>query len=97
MMDFSDNTVDRLKRSIFQLVERSRSLAVEKRKLETQVLGQEEELKTARNKIEQLESQLNQVLLKESLLEVTGGVKAAKQRVNTLLRDIDRCIAMMNK
>lgn len=96
-MDFSDNTVDRLKRSIFQLVERSRSLAVEKRKLETQVLGQEEELKTARNKIEQLESQLNQVLLKESLLEVTGGVKAAKQRVNTLLRDIDRCIAMMNK
>lgn len=65
-------------------------LAAENARLESLVAEQ-----TAQ--IGELRMQLDRLLLHKSVTEVSGGVRAAKVRINRLLKDVDRCIALMNK
>lgn len=73
-----------------ELREANAGLAAENSRLEKQVAEQAVE-------IEQLRNRLDQLLLHKSVTEVSGGVRAAKVRINRLLKDVDRCIALMNK
>lgn len=96
-MELQENAVDRLRSSVIRLMSRCKSLDSENSRLAIRCQRQEQELAAANEKIAQLEQQMTGLLLQKSILEVSGSVKSAKQRVNSLLRDIDRCIAMMNK
>ena len=96
-MEFSENIVDRLKRSVQRLVNINKSLEVENLKLTTKCESQARILEENSVKIAEIEAQMTKLLLKNSIVEVTGGVRGAKQRIGALLRDIDKCIALMNK
>lgn len=73
-----------------ELREANAGLAAENARLETLVTEQTAE-------IENLRTRLDQLLLRKSVTEVSGGVRAAKLRINRLLKEVDRCIALMNK
>ncbi|HJE88487.1 hypothetical protein [Rikenella microfusus] len=91
------NLVERVERNIervlaqnAELREANAGLAAENARLEAVTAAQASE-------IESLRTQLDRLLLRKSVTEVAGGVRAAKVRINRLLKDVDRCIALMNK
>lgn len=91
------NLVERVERNIervlsqnAELREANAGLAAENSRLEELTASQAAE-------IESLRGQLDRLLLRKSVTEVAGGVRAAKLRINRLLKDVDRCIALMNK
>lgn len=91
------NLVERVERNIervlsqnAELREANAGLAAENARLEALAAAQAAE-------IENLRTHLDRLLLRKSVTEVAGGVKAAKLRINRLLKDVDRCIALMNK
>lgn len=96
-MELSENIVDRLKRNVLRLVGINKSLESENVKLAAKCAAQAKMLEDRDMKIAELEAQVTQLLLRNSLVEVAGGIKGAKQRIGTLLRDIDKCIALMNR
>ena len=73
-----------------ELREANAALAAENARLEALTTAQAAEMA-------QLRHQMDQLLLRKSVTEVSGGVRAAKLGINRLLKDIDRCIALMNK
>ena len=73
-----------------ELRQANAGLAAENARLETLTAAQKEEIASLR-------TQLDQLLLRKSVTEVSGGVRAAKIRINRLLKEVDRCIALMNK
>ena len=70
-----------------------------------------EELKTSNHKVDVLSKQLNEhnqtiqqlneknkvLKLSSSIQGKQGDNKAAKQKINELVREIDKCIALLNK
>lgn len=91
------NLVERVERNVARVLaqnaelrEANAGLAAENARLEREVAEQVKE-------IENLRTRLDQLLLHKSVTEVSGGVRAAKVRINRLLKDVDRCIALMNK
>ncbi|MDE5945365.1 MAG: hypothetical protein K2G93_07270 [Rikenella sp.] len=98
MTEISDlNLVERVERNVARVLaenaelrDANAGLAAENRRLEGLVAEQTAE-------IENLRSKLDRLLLRNSVTEVSGGVRAAKVRINRLLKDVDRCIALMNK
>lgn len=89
--------VERVERNIARVMaqnaelrEANAALAAENARLEALAQRQATEMATLRH-------QMDQLLLRKSVTEVSGGVRAAKVRINRLLKDIDRCIALMNK
>ncbi len=91
------NLVERVERNVERILAQNEELrqanaglAAENARLETLTAAQKEEIASLR-------TQLDQLLLRKSVTEVSGGVRAAKIRINRLLKEVDRCIALMNK
>lgn len=91
------NLVERVERQVARVLAQNdelraanAGLAAENARLESLVAEQTVQ-------IGELRLQLDRLLLHKSVTEVSGGVRAAKVRINRLLKDVDRCIALMNK
>lgn len=91
------NLVERVERNVERILAQNEELrqanaglAAENARLEALTAAQKEEIASLR-------TQLDQLLLRKSVTEVSGGVRAAKIRINRLLKEVDRCIALMNK
>ncbi len=87
----------RLKQDIERLVAQSDRLKRSNAQLKAQSVAAEARAEIAEARVEELEEQLSALLLKASIIEVAGGPKAARLRINRMIRDIDRCIAMSSK
>ena len=85
-----ERNIERVLAQNAELREANAGLAAENARLEAVTAAQASE-------IESLRTQLDRLLLRKSVTEVAGGVRAAKVRINRLLKDVDRCIALMNK
>lgn len=96
-MALSQTSIDRLRQNVIQLMSRTRALEKRGRSLEVLCERQRLELESKDRKIKELESSLTETLLSKSLVEVSGGVRGARVRINGLIRDIDKCISLMNK
>lgn len=48
-------------------------------------------------KVAELEHRVRVLELSKGVLSVSGGTKSARDRVNKLLREVDKCIALMNR
>lgn len=98
MTEISEQSlVERVERNIqrvlaqnAELRQANAALGADNERLNALVAAQAEE-------IEVLRGQVDGLLLRKSVTEVSGGVRAAKLRINRLLKDVDRCIALMNK
>lgn len=89
--------IDRLRARVVALVgayERVKG-DLEKRTAERDKLLAERE--EAERKVAALEQRIQVLELAEGMEGVSGGSKAARERVNKLLREVDRCLALMNR
>lgn len=91
------NNIDRLKRSISMLIVRNNNAEKNNAKLQSVIEQQEIELQNAKDRIKQLEAELTSVVVSRSVLEIESGYKGARSRINAMIRDIDRCISLLNK
>lgn len=96
-MKLSDDAIYRLRSSVNRLVERNLQLDKENKRLAKLHVQQKQELEETKQKLEDITSKFDKLALATSIIEVSGGTKVARQRVNNLLRDIDRCISLVNK
>lgn len=90
-------SIERLKESVTRLLAEVRELKGQNARLAAHSVAAEARASAAENKAKMLESQLTTSLLKNSISEVAGGSRAARLRISRLIRDIDKCIAMVSK
>lgn len=96
-MKLSDDSIDRLRSSVNRLVEKSVKLEKDNQKLTKFCAEQQQELEATKKRLDEATIKLNAMSVGHALIEVSGGTTVARQRVNNLLRDIDRCISLVNK
>ena len=81
--------VERLIADHERISQRCRELMAERDKLQRDKRGLEE-------RVRELDTQLKRADLTEAMTGAQGGdVERAKQRINSLLREVDRCIAAL--
>jgi predicted ribosome quality control (RQC) complex YloA/Tae2 family protein len=97
MIDEDRLLLDDLKANIQQLFGEYEKLDTEKKRLENNV----ETLKNEIELLEQAKTELSksneQWEIANRILSGSEGNKEAKQKINRLIREIDKCIALLNK
>ena len=88
-------------RSIDQKVERivahSREISAENLKLGQQNLKLKSDNEALKGKIAELERRVNVLELRDGLSGGGSDTKRAQARVNRLMREVDQCIALLNR
>ncbi len=96
-MDEARGMIDRLRTRVAAIVAAMGRLKddLEKRTAERDKLlaGREE----SERKIAALEQRIRVLELAEGMGGISGGSRAARERVNRLLREVDRCLELMNR
>lgn len=91
------DSVERLKQNVERLLAETRNLRADNARLVARAAAMEARALAAEKKLAQGQEQLTATLLTSSITEVAGGARAAKLRLSRLIRDIDKCIAMVSK
>ena len=91
------DSVERLKQNVERLLAETRALRADNARLVARAAAMEARAMAAEKKLAEGQQQLTATLLKSSITEVAGGTRAAKLRISRLIRDIDKCIAMVSK
>lgn len=102
--DRSANIVKRLRNSVMLLTENYRQAVEAKTIAEAQVEELKAEIEALKKDIAQSKTQLNDVKTEQQRLIAArgfvaeeGDIKSARLRVNRLVREIDRCISLLNE
>lgn len=102
--DRSANIVKRLRNSVMLLKENYRQAVEAKTIAEAQVEELKAEIEVLKKDIAQSKTQLNDVKAEQQRLIAArgfvaeeGDIKSARLRVNRLVREIDRCISLLNE
>ena len=98
------NIVERLRSSVELLKENYRQTVEAKNIAEAQVESLKSEIEDLKKEMAQSKSQLNDVKTEQQRLIAArgfiaeeGDIKSARLRVNRLVREIDKCISLLNE
>ncbi len=96
MLDVYKEEIQRLKENIDILAKvseanKAEAESIKKRYIELEIIVKEKELI-----IEDLENKYRHLLNAKALREVASGKDNAKQTINNLVREIDKCLALLN-
>ena len=94
MADTSD-LVSGIEQKIYRLIGKHRQTIAENERFCEEIGELKKKLEDQRIQIEQLEHKLN-ILKTAGTLEYREGSVTAKARINDLLREIDKCIGLLN-
>ncbi|HBL78197.1 MAG: hypothetical protein A2W90_16950 [Bacteroidetes bacterium GWF2_42_66] len=89
--------LDGFKVKIKQLIALYEQVGAEKQQLLNQVEELENEIDSLRHEKEALTKRYDNLKLAKSLLVSDGESQEAKNRINKIVREIDKCIAMLNQ
>lgn len=90
LIEAINSKVDRLIAQNQKLLERAELLDGQKERLKTENAGLKE-------KIGELEKRISILEIVDTMSEGDENRKSAKARINTLIREIDSCIGLLNK
>ncbi len=79
-----------------KLIEKQKKLSIRNEELENQNRGLKEQIKEQQYRINNLEDKLR-TLKTAKILDSDKGSVEAKKKINELVREIDRCIGILNK
>lgn len=82
--------IDELVNNFSILREENRSLKLRNEALNSELLGRDEEMK-------ELEKKIDKLKLTGALLGEGENASEAKRRINELMREIDKCIALLDR
>lgn len=86
-----------LKDKIKKLLSLYNNLKAENKELEKQAEGHKLQLKNKEAELDFLKNKYNKLKLAKSLLASTGDSHDAKIKINRIVREIDKCIALLNR
>ncbi len=87
--------LDTIKQRIQQLIAAYETERLERQKLQTAVAEYQEREKAYKKQIIELERQLDNLKLTEAFKASSGNSPEAKKKINNLIKEIDRCISLM--
>ena len=90
-------TIDRLQNKLESLVARHQSVKATNQQLEIQLEQLTQQLETQQESVRQLEDKNKILKLSASLHGEEQDTKATRNKINELVREIDKCIALLNK
>ena len=89
--------IERLTKKINTLVVQYDALKLKHQESLSTVDALSSELDKSATTIQQLEEKINILKLSTSIQTELGGNKVARKQINELVREIDKCIALLNK
>ena len=97
MSDSHPDTFEQLQLRIRQVVELYKQERTENEQLKKKSIGLEERLKLDDNRLNDLEEKYNKLKISKALTASSNDVHDAKLKVNRMVREIDKCIALLNR
>lgn len=92
-----DNSViKQLKGNIEQIISRYESAVYEKEELAKKVRALTAENESFKQKITELETKLEKIQLANAFEASSQDIKEAKQRIVRIVKEIDKCISLLN-
>jgi FtsZ-binding cell division protein ZapB len=92
-----EDVVSSLEEKIKRVIRVAEELGMDNERLQQEVDGLLRQLSTKNREIEVLESKYQNLKLAKNLISSQEDVGAAKFRVNRMMREIDKCIALLNR
>ena len=86
----------KLKGHIEQIISKYEVALSDNISLKEQLLRVTNELELKNNKIKELEQKVEQMQLADAFAASTDDVKEAKKRIGKIVKEIDKCISMLN-
>ncbi|MCC8089236.1 MAG: hypothetical protein LIO79_08260 [Rikenellaceae bacterium] len=96
-MEEAKRIIERLKKRIYEVVDDRNRLAVTVEKLKRDKEKLAADKKELEEVISGLEKRIRVLELSVGFNSVSGGMRPARDRVNKLLREVDKCLDLMNK
>jgi len=97
-MSASDpDTFDQLQVRIRKVVELYQKERTENEQLKKKSIELEERLKLDDNRLNDLEEKYDKLKISKALIASSNDVHDAKLKVNRMVREIDKCIALLNR
>ncbi len=91
------NIIGSIKEKITEIILKLESLKEENTKLKEKIDTLKKEKEEQEKQIEDLKTDYNNLKLAGALASGDSGNAEAKKQINVLVREIDRCIALLNK
>ena len=91
------DTFEQLQLRIRQVVELYQKERIENEQLKKKSIELEEKLKFDDNRLNDLEEKYNKLKISKALIASSNDVHDAKLKVNRMVREIDKCIALLNR
>ena len=92
-----DKTLDQLERLIQELVRRYEVAARDRSDLQAELSKTKTELYNAKNKIAKQKKKLEHFELKQAFFSAEGSDKRAKKQLGKIVKEIDKCISLLNE
>ncbi|MCA1762768.1 MAG: hypothetical protein ABR574_09760 [Cryomorphaceae bacterium] len=89
--------IEALAKKLSKVSQKLDELQDENKKLRSDVQSLETELHTGSRKLDALQKEYDRLKLAKALVSNTGDKAEMKFRVNELVREIDKCIALLNR
>ena len=97
MNESPPDTFEQLQLRIRQVVELYQKEKTENERLKKKSIELEEKLKFDDNRLNDLEEKYNKLKISKALIASSNDVHDAKLKVNRMVREIDKCIALLNR
>ena len=95
-MNSNEKTIATFETRVRQLILRFQKLKKENQELYTMVEKAEEEMKVLQGKLTQQENDYNALKMAKMMTITDGDLEAAKARVQKMIREVNKCIAIMS-
>ena len=92
----SQIAINRLKGHIEQIISKYELALSDNNSLRVQLDKANKDLETKNNRIKELEQKVEQMQLAEAFAATTDNVKEAKKTIGKIVKEIDKCISMLN-
>ncbi|HNY04853.1 MAG TPA: hypothetical protein PK500_07515 [Candidatus Egerieousia sp.] len=88
--------IETLQKLIARLITKYEDAAVNRDSYLADLNRTKKELLNAKNKIAEQEKKLEHLELEQAFLNTSGGDKQAKARIGKIIKEIDKCISLLN-
>ena len=95
-MNSNEKTIATFETRVRQLILRFQELKKENQELYTMVEKAEKEMKVLQGKLTQQENDYNALKMAKMMTITDGDLEAAKARVQKMIREVNKCIAIMS-
>ena len=95
-MNSNEKTIATFETRVRQLILRFQELKKENQELYTMVEKAEEEMKVLQGKLTQQKNDYNALKMAKMMTITDGDLEAAKARVQKMIREVNKCIAIMS-